>query len=72
MVLLFDLPSQERLNNWGSIKVLIAPPDMKEITYNENNTKQLYLDQGFQERSISVSRQYSYSVGVELGHCQHV
>ena len=36
MVFLFEIPTQDTLDNWQKIKVLVAPPGMKEIIYDEN------------------------------------
>jgi hypothetical protein len=36
MVLLYDLPSQNDLDTWKKIKVLAAPPGIKDIEFNED------------------------------------
>ena len=43
MALLFELPSKETLDRWEKMKVLVAPPGMKEINFDENLTKEDYL-----------------------------
>ena len=62
MALLFDLPSQEQLNNWQKIKVLIAPPGTKEIIYDDTMTKQSFINNGFIECRIGTSNEYTQSL----------
>ena len=53
--ILFDLPDQETLETFSPIKILLAPPGCKDVTYTEAVTKQSYLDRGFQEISIECA-----------------
>ena len=62
MALLFDLPSQEQLNNWQKIKILIAPPGTREIIYDETMTKQSFINNGFTECRIGTSNEYTQSL----------
>ena len=57
MAILCDLPIQEQLYMWQKIKVLVAPPASKYISYDESRSKQSYLDIGFREVSIGVAPQ---------------
>ena len=56
-VLLFDLPSQDDLDNWRKIKVLKAPLGMKDVTFDSNKTKDEYLNQQFEEILIGIAPQ---------------
>ena len=51
--ILFDLPSQDVLNVFGPIKMLLAPPGCKEVKYIDGATKQSYFEKGFIESSIN-------------------
>ena len=62
MALLFDLPSQEQLNNWQKIKILVAPPGTREILYDETMTKQSFINNGFTECRIGTSNEYTQSL----------
>lgn len=55
MVLLYDLPSQNDLDTWKKIKVLAAPPGIKDIEFNEDDTKQSFIDKGFIEVKVGVA-----------------
>ena len=50
--ILFDVPTQETLDSFGVIKVLLAPPGCKNTTYVEGATKEYYLSRGFVEASV--------------------
>jgi hypothetical protein len=45
--ILYELPSQEALDNFASIKVLLAPPGCKEVLLYEDVPKEYYLNKGF-------------------------
>ena len=62
MALLFELPSQDQLNNWQKVKVLIAPPGTKEIIYHDTMTKQSFIDIGFIECFIGTAKEYTQSL----------
>lgn len=66
MALLYDLPSQEQLDNWQKIPILIAPPGTKEIEYDDTKSKQSYLDIGFVEQQIGVTKEYTQSLSNNL------
>ena len=53
--ILFDLPKQEDLNMFKPIKVLLAPPGCKDVTYIEGMSKESYFERGFIEISIECS-----------------
>ena len=62
MALLFELPDQEKLDNWQKIKMLVAPPGLKEVIYNANKTKNDYLNDGFKEIKMGVAKEYTQSI----------
>ena len=55
MALLYDLPDQTDLNGWKKIKVLAAPPGIKDIEFDEEASKDLYLERGFKEVRVGVA-----------------
>ena len=55
LAILFDLPSEEDLENWRKIKILVAPLGLKEIEFREEDRKEVYLNKGFVERFIGVA-----------------
>ena len=50
--ILFDLPSQDDLDQFKKIKVLLSPPGCKEVIYYPNATKRSYLEKGYVEINI--------------------
>ena len=66
MALLYDLPSQEQLDNWQKIPMLIAPPGTKEIEFDETKLKQAYLDDGFKEQRVGIAKEYTQSLSNNL------
>eukprot|EP00957_Ditylum_brightwellii_P204571 15339860-Ditylum_brightwellii.AAC.1 len=55
--LLFDLPSQDDVDEWKSICVLVSPPGISSIEFNETSSKQSFLEQGFKEVFVGVAPQ---------------
>ena len=55
--LLFDLPSQDDLDNWRKIKVLKAPLGIKDIEFDMNKTKEMYLNEKYEEIRIGLAPQ---------------
>lgn len=62
MCFIYDIPEQRQLDNWEKIKVLVAPPGMKEIEYDASKSKQFYLDIGFKEVKIGVANEYTQAL----------
>lgn len=62
MALLYELPSTEAIEKWEKIKVLVAPPGMKEIEYEPHYSKEDYVAIGFEEVKIGISPEHSHSV----------
>ena len=55
MGLLFDLPSQEDLDRCRKIKILVAPPSSKHITWDPTLSKRAYIEQGFLEKKVGLA-----------------
>ena len=63
MAILFNLPSQDDLNNWRKIKILIAPaPGMTDIEFDNTATKASYIALGFIEVKIGVAPERTQSI----------
>ena len=62
MALLYDLPDQDDIDNWQKIPILVAPPGSKEIIYDATKTKQSYLENGFKEVKMGLSKEYTQSL----------
>jgi predicted GIY-YIG superfamily endonuclease len=60
--ILFDLPTQETLDNFGGIKVLLAPPGCKDVSYIVGETKQYYFDRNFKEVTIECTPKKIFSL----------
>ena len=60
--ILFDLPSQETLDKFGPIKILLAPPGCKNVSFVEDASKQYYLDRNFKETTVKCSPKKIISV----------
>ena len=58
--ILYYLPSQVTLENFGSIKVLLSPPGCKDVTYYSDKPKQYYIDRGFKEVNVECCPQRVY------------
>lgn len=55
IAILFDMPTEEQLQNWKKIKVLVAPPGKKDFEFNETDTKEDLLSRGFVETEIGCA-----------------
>ena len=66
LVMLFDLPTEENLNNWQNIKVLKFPPGVKDIDFDQFRSKQSYIDDGFVEISVGVAPERTKYVGNDI------
>ena len=53
--ILFDLPDQSDLNLFAPIKVLLAPPGCKDVSYVVGATKEWYLQRKFVETAIECA-----------------
>ena len=66
MALLYDLPTQNQLDNWQKILLLVAPPGTKEIEFDQSRSKQSYLDEGFKEQRVGIAKEYTQSLSHNL------
>ena len=62
MALLYDLPTQKDIDNWRPINILLAPPGLKEVIFNEDKSKQSYIEDDFKEVKIGVGQCYTQSI----------
>ena len=53
--ILFELPSQEDLDQFAPIKILLAPPGCKEVIFIPGTEKEYYFDRGFKEISVTCT-----------------
>lgn len=72
--ILYDLPSQETLDRFGKIKILLAPPGCKEVIYIKGETKDYYFEKGFKEISIECTpfKVYNLPHNVQAAQKQYV
>ena len=55
MALLYDLPEQEVLQRNGKFKVLAAPTGLHDINFDNDETKEEYIDMGFYEVDVGLA-----------------
>lgn len=55
IAILLDLPTDDQLNNWKKINVLVAPPGIKDFVFSEYHTKEDFLANGFKEKQIGIA-----------------
>jgi hypothetical protein len=53
--LLYDVPLQIDLDRCKKFNTLVAPPGVKDITWDRDATKQHYLDLGFVEQKVGLA-----------------
>ena len=51
------MPSQDDIDNWRKIKVLKAPFGVKDIEFDVNKTKEMYLNEQYEEVLIGIAPQ---------------
>eukprot|EP00957_Ditylum_brightwellii_P114316 8716365-Ditylum_brightwellii.AAC.1 len=66
MTLLYDLPSQDGINNWKKIKFLAAPPRTRSVVFGGDLPKQCFLNKGFKEISIGTAPEHIKVVGKNI------
>ena len=66
MALLYELPSRATLDQWEKIKILVAPPGLKEIVYNSRATKEYYIGVGFSEVNVGIAPERTHSVTFDM------
>ena len=55
LALLFDLPSQDVLDGFKKLFVLAALPGIKDIEFDADATKEVYLEKEFKEVKVGVA-----------------
>ena len=55
MMMMYDLPSTEAVQNWRKVKLLKCPLGEKEVEFDTNAEKKTYLEQGFVEVDVGVA-----------------
>ena len=55
MALLYDLPNEEIIDRNQNVKVLAAPTGLHDINYNEQTSKDEYIEMGFYEVDIGLA-----------------
>jgi hypothetical protein len=66
MALLLDLPSASALTNWEKIKILVAPPGLREVDYDPMHSKTHYIENGFKEVKIGVAPERTQTLAFNL------
>ena len=69
LALLYDLPTQEDLDQFRPIKVLIAPPGVKNFEFDEDKDKTTYLDEGWVQVTISNPEERTHLINGRI-QCQ--
>ena len=62
---ILELPSHEQLAQWKPVKIILAPPGVKNISSNVI-TKESLIDNGWKEESIGVAPSIEYHINHEL------
>lgn len=62
MALLYDLPDQDDLQNFKPIRVLLAPPGIKSVKYEEGKSKESYIAEGYKEVKIGIGNTYTQGI----------
>lgn len=73
LALLYEMPSQEDLDQWKNIKILLAPLGTKQVIFDETWEKQDYFDLGYKEVNMCVipERTQYLSNGVQAQRKQY-
>ena len=58
LCLLLELPRIEDVSVFRKIKVLVAPPGVKEFYYTGEKDKNIYIQQGWKELSVGIAHGY--------------
>ena len=66
MAVLYDLPSQENLERFRKINVLIAPPGIHDIEFDPNLSKEEYINLGYVEVKVGKAPERIQSIGRSL------
>ena len=60
--ILFYLPYQETLNNFGPINILLALPGCKEVQYDSDSTNQSYFYKGLVKTTVTCNAREKYTI----------
>lgn len=60
--MLFDLPSQDVLLNFRKIEVLVAPPDVQDVEYNTDKSKEEYIAEGWKVEMMGKAPERVYKI----------
>ena len=66
IAVLFELPTMEVLERWKKVKVLVAPPGLKEIYFDETLQKDHFIDKGFKEVKIGIAPEHNVAASNTL------
>ena len=55
--LLLDIPTQQEIDNFNKIQILVAPTGTRFFTYNPNKTKESYISDGWKIVHIGTSQE---------------
>ena len=56
--LILQLPSQDDVDNFKNIIVMVAPPEIKEFVFNGELDERYYTDLGWKNENVGLSNQY--------------
>ena len=54
IALLYNMPTEDTLGQWKPVKVLIAPPALKDVEFDMSKPKEFFIDKGFVETDIKT------------------
>ena len=60
--LILQLPSQDDVDSFKNIQVMVAPPEIKEFVFNGELNHQYYTDLGWKYENVGLSNQYEVYV----------
>ena len=62
--LLLDLPSRSDIDNFRKISIMVAPPGIKMVEFDENKTREDYLEEGWVKNNVGVGPQRTHTVSM--------
>ena len=65
-MLLFESPTQNDLNNWQKIKVLVSSLGIKDIEYGNTMPKESYIEIWFREVKIGIAPQQTHYLANDI------
>ena len=61
--LLISLPSQSDLDKFRKIKILVAPPGLKDFIYDETLSLADYIERDWEQHSVGLTREKTFNTG---------